>query len=115
MKTKEQVLVPIPMKLALAVARYYINRNRQYEEVPIPLTILTAKVGRLRFLVTNPDYKWDKSADCQHVFEVAEQFGFIDGSCMSGTFYFMRRGYLYDINELTWPKAQREALAPQKG
>lgn len=104
------------MKLALAIARYYINRDRQYQEVPMPLTTPIAKVlGRFRFLTTNPDYKWDKSADCQHVFEVAEQFGFIDGSCMSGTFYFMRRGYLYDIDESTWPKAQREALAPQKG
>lgn len=111
MKAKKPVLVPIPMQLALAIARYYINRDRQYQEVSMPLTALTAKVlGRFRFLTTNPDYKWDKSADVQHVFEVGHKFGFGGGSCMSGTFCFARKGYVYTVNEQSWPKAEREVL-----
>ena len=97
--------------MKLAVARYYINRERQYKEVSMPLTILTAKVlGRFRFLTTNLDYKWDKPADCQHVFDTGHKFGFGNGSCMSGMFVFVRKGYVYVIDERSWPKAEREVL-----
>jgi hypothetical protein len=90
----------IPMAVALAVATYYHNRNRQWESQWV-----NAGTSSGMFVLRSTGYKWDKDHDEQNVFNVARKCGFHNMYSCCGTFWLVRGKYTYEVNESSWPKA----------
>lgn len=69
--------------LRLAILTYYFNRSKQYE-------IKTTKIdGQYINIATTAEFKWNKGADIEAIFNAARKSKLNAQAC-SGTFWFIR-------------------------
>lgn len=89
----------LPKDLTIALARYYINCDKQYD-------ILTHSNGQgIQRTVILSDYKWNKNADCDNILAMARKYDF-RCQASSGTFWFSKGKNSYHTNGTLWPLAE---------
>jgi hypothetical protein len=97
-------LVQIPHALALAAARYYLNKNKQYN---IQAHVVNSNgKAQVAHTVTVNKGSWNKEADVDNFFNISDQFGYCGGSACAGTFWFQKGSRVYELSENTWPLAK---------
>lgn len=98
-----QKLYPIPSLIALAIACYYLNRDKT---VTVEQTTWKSHMKDSHYVAYPSGYVWDKAASLKMIKEACAKFKW-SFSASAGTFWLSNKTHLFTVDEKTFPLATR--------
>jgi len=104
-KTK---LVKIPNTVALAIAQYYFNRDKQVYVGYAHSVPGVQFASGTHYVAVPTNYQWDKEADNRAVEAAALKAGYTSIAASSGSFWLSnsKKHRIHYVSEKTWPLAE---------